>query len=50
MQQYIFKDGSWGLEFEQAELTESLRSQAEKERHEMLEKLSLYDDDLLKNC
>ena len=47
MQQYIFKDGSWGLEFEQADLTESLRSQAEKERHEMLEKLSLYDDDLL---
>lgn len=47
MQQFIFKDGSWGLEFEQIEITESLRSQAEKERIVMLEKLSLYDDDLL---
>ena len=47
MQELRFKDESWGLEFERAELTESLRPQAEEERREMLEKLSLYDDDLL---
>ena len=47
MQQLIFKDKSWGLEFERVKLTEALRPQAEEERREMLEKLSLYDDDLL---
>jgi Translation elongation factors (GTPases) len=47
MQELRFKDESWGLEFERAELTEALRPQAEEKRHEMLEKLSLYDDDLL---
>ena len=47
MKQLIFKNESWGLEFEQAELTGSLRSQSEEKRLEMLEKLSLYDDDLL---
>ena len=47
MQEFRFKDESWGLEFERAELTEALRPQAEEERREMLEKLSLYDDDLL---
>ena len=47
MQELRFKDESWGLKFERGELTEALRPQAEEERREMLEKLSLYDDDLL---
>ena len=47
MQELRFKDESLGLEFELAELTEALRPQAEEERREMLERLSLYDDDLL---
>ena len=48
MQELRFKDGSWGMEFERAEISEEIRPKAEKERHEMLEKLSLYDDELLK--
>ncbi len=47
MKQLIFKNESWGLEFEQAEVADSIKKQAEEERHEMLEKLSLYDDVLL---
>ena len=47
MQQIIFKKESWGLEFEQAEINASVRKQADEKRLEMLEKLSLYDDDLL---
>ncbi len=47
MQELRFKNESWGLEFERSELSETLRPQAEEERHKMLEKLSLYDDDLL---
>ena len=47
MQELLFKDESWGVEFERVEISEALKPQAEEQRREMLEKLSLYNDDLL---
>ena len=47
MQEHHFKEEGYGAEYESGELTENLKPQAQELRQEMLEHLSLYDDDLL---
>ena len=47
MQELRFKDEGFGEEYESAELSDQLRASAQDWRRQMLEHLSLYDDDLL---
>jgi len=47
MQKLRFKDEGFGEDFESAELTDELRASAQDWRRQMLEHLSLFDDDLL---
>jgi len=47
MQELRFKDEGFGEEYESAELSDELRASAQDWRRQMLEHLSLFDDDLL---
>jgi len=47
MQELRFKDGGFGEQYESAELSDELRASAQDWRRQMLEHLSLFDDDLL---
>jgi elongation factor G len=47
MQELRFKDEGFGEEYESAELSDELRTSAQDWRRQMLEHLSLFDDDLL---
>ncbi len=47
MQELRFKDDGFGEEYESAELSDELRASAQDWRRQMLEHLSLFDDDLL---
>jgi len=47
MQEHRFKNEDYGAEYESRELTDELKPQAQEWRRQMLEHLSLYNDDLL---
>jgi elongation factor G len=47
MQEHRFKEEAYGAEYESGDLTEELEAQAQEWRQQLLEHLSLYDDDLL---
>ncbi len=47
MQELRFKDEGFGEEYERTELSDELRASAQDWRRQMLEHLSLFDDDLL---
>jgi len=47
MQELRFKDEGFGEQYESAELSDELRASAQDWRRQMLEHLSLFDDDLL---
>ncbi|MBT5794347.1 MAG: GTP-binding protein, partial [Deltaproteobacteria bacterium] len=47
MQEHRFKEEAYGAEYESGDLTEELEAQAQEWRQQLLEQLSLYDDDLL---
>ena len=47
MQEHRFKDEAYGVEYESNDLTDDLIEQAQDWRRQLLEHLSLYDDELL---
>ena len=47
MQEHRFKEEAYGAEYECSDLTDSQMEQAQEWRRQLLEHLSLYDDDLL---
>ena len=47
MQEHRFQDASYGAEYVSRELSEEFKNQAQECRRQLLENLSLYDDDLL---
>jgi elongation factor G len=47
MQEHRFKEDAYGAEYESGDLTDELEAQAHEWRQQLLEHLSLYDDDLL---
>ena len=47
MQEHRFKEDAYGAEYESGDLTDELEAQAQEWRQQLLEHLSLYDDDLL---